>query len=94
MRFTHTIYAGILSVADYYPHIPEDELLYTLFTLTFTKNMQLVEKKIESTLLTDNFKLVVPNWHTQNWPMGINSIVSTYCELQNGQWIGLIHQKD
>lgn len=46
VRFTHTIY-GILSLAVYYPHIPKDELLYTLFTLTFTKNMQLVEKKMK-----------------------------------------------
>lgn len=38
VRFTHTIY-GILSLADYYPHIPEDELLYTLFTVIFTENM-------------------------------------------------------
>lgn len=32
-------------------------------------------------ILTNNFKLVVSNWHTQYWATSINTIVRAHCNL-------------
>ena len=86
VRLTHTIY-GILSLADYYTHIPEDELLYTLFTLTFTKNRQLVGKKMKVLYspIISNLLFLIGMHKIGRWASTPLSALIASCKTGNGK---------